>query len=265
MWGGRSVDKLRAQEQEAQQASTPRRGIHRSRNVSSETVTENTGNADSTLGTESEDTANATGTSPAPSSKWGFSPAKRKSGEGKEKDDDTASIRSVLSKRSQLLPSFTGRDLSPAASTTQVINRESSDDQSHRLSVDVLMRYLPDRRQHILRALAALPLRDRPTPSSPQPTSLSNAPEDLFKLPDAALSTYTPDQLQRTAQVVETALFKCYLHAKPGLLGPLCRIENWCEVEEVEELLLEAKKYRELLDLYNGKAMHQKALRLLQR
>jgi hypothetical protein len=24
---------------------------------------------------------------------------------------------------------------------------------------------------------------------------------------------------------------------RPGLLGPLCRVENWCEVEEVEEEL----------------------------
>ena len=55
------------------------------------------------------------------------------------------------------------------------------------------------------------------------------------------------------------------MHAKPGLLGPLCRIENWCEVEEVEELLLDAKKYKELLDLYNGKGRHEKAIALLQR
>lgn len=65
------------------------------------------------------------------------------------------------------------------------------------------------------------------------------------------------------------------------MVGPLCRIENWCEVEEVEELLLAAKvgscrlsrtsstdfrheqKYRELLDLYNGKNMHEKAVKLL--
>jgi hypothetical protein len=96
------------------------------------------------------------------------------------------------------------------------------------------------------------------------PDSPSASPSDLFAFPDASLTSYTPAQLQRTAQVVETALFKCYLHAKPGLLGPLCRIDNWCEVEEVEELLLEAKKYNELLDLYNGKGQHEKAIKLLQ-
>lgn len=110
------------------------------------------------------------------------------------------------------------------------------------------MRYLPDRRQQFLHALASLPPQSRPTPSSPLPTNASGtAAADLFALPDATLSSYSPGNLQRVARVVETALFKCYLHAKPGLLGPLCRIENWCEVEEVEELLLEAKVRSRLL------------------
>jgi len=112
------------------------------------------------------------------------------------------------------------------------------------------MRYLPDRRQQFLHALASLPPHSRPSPSAPLPEppavaategAKSTSANDLFSLPDAPLTSYTPVDLQRVAKIVETALFKCYLHAKPGLLGPLCRIENWCEVEEVEELLLEAK------------------------
>jgi Vam6/Vps39-like protein vacuolar protein sorting-associated protein 39 len=85
------------------------------------------------------------------------------------------------------------------------------------------------------------------------------------------------------AQVVETALFRSYLLFRPSLLGALCRIENWCEVEEVEGMLLEAKvskpvtirikkslesmrqKYSELLDLYKGKNKHEKAIELLKR
>ena len=53
------------------------------------------------------------------------------------------------------------------------------------------------------------------------------------------LTSLTPDQLIRFAQVVYTALFKSYLLTMPGLLGSLCRIENWCEVSEVETLLKE--------------------------
>ena len=114
-------------------------------------------------------------------------------------------------------------------------------DLSYKISVDVLMRYLPDRRQQIMQALSALPPHIRPSPSTPLPSKQEGSTSNLFKYPDEPLTSYTAEQLQRTAQVVETALFKCYLHAKPGLLGPLCRIENWCEVEEVEELLLDAK------------------------
>ena len=59
--------------------------------------------------------------------------------------------------------------------------------------------------------------------------------EDLFALPNAPLSALTPEQLLRFAQIVNTALYKSYLAVKPGLLGPLCRLPNWCEVTEVEE------------------------------
>jgi Vam6/Vps39-like protein vacuolar protein sorting-associated protein 39 len=36
---------------------------------------------------------------------------------------------------------------------------------------------------------------------------------------------------------VDTALYKSYLLIRPALLGPLCRVANWCEVSEVEEEL----------------------------
>ncbi len=71
------------------------------------------------------------------------------------------------------------------------------------------------------------------------------------------------DELIAVAQTVDTALFKTFLLTKPGLIGPLCRIENWCEVEQVEELLKERKKFSELIALYGGKEMHSKALGLL--
>jgi Vam6/Vps39-like protein vacuolar protein sorting-associated protein 39 len=61
--------------------------------------------------------------------------------------------------------------------------------------------------------------------------------DDLFALPNAPLSSLTSEQLLRFAQIVDTALFKSYLVIRPGLLGPLCRVPNWCEVSEVEEEL----------------------------
>lgn len=105
-------------------------------------------------------------------------------------------------------------------------------------SVDVLIRYLTDRRQKCAQALSSLLPSSRPFPS--QSRSRASATE-LLELPDLPLSELTSDQLARVAIVVDTALFKSYLATKMVMVGPLCRIENWCEVEEVEELLLTAK------------------------
>ena len=66
------------------------------------------------------------------------------------------------------------------------------------------------------------------------------------------LTALTPDQLIRFAQVVYTALFKSYLLTMPGLLGSLCRIENWCEVSEVEALLREREVRSDLHRRWRG-------------
>ena len=60
-----------------------------------------------------------------------------------------------------------------------------------------------------------------------------------MSLPNLPLNALSPEQLTRFAQIVDTALFKSYLVVRPALLGPLCRVENWCEVSEVEEVLQE--------------------------
>lgn len=103
-----------------------------------------------------------------------------------------------------------------------------------------------------------------------------------MSLPDKPFTALTPEQLTRFAQIIDTALFKSYLLIRPGLLASLCRSENWCEVSEVEEVLLQrevcqpatsmslrlnwlSQKFSELIDLYNGKKMHGQALALLRR
>lgn len=169
-----------------------------------------------------------------------------------------------------------------AASTGEREQQEKLAAQNYSRSVDELVRYLTDRRQKYAQAFAALLPSSRPTPSSPRPAADA---DELLSLPNEPLTKLSPDQLARVAQVVDTALFRSYLATKPVMVGPLCRIENWCEVAEVEELLLDAKvlashrqlrvpecspvvpeqKYRELLDLYNGKNMHGKAVEMLKR
>jgi hypothetical protein len=102
-------------------------------------------------------------------------------------------------------------------------------------SVETLVRYLSDRRPKVTGALSAVHITSA---QSHQITSLSETSvEELFTLPNAPLSLLTPEQLVRFAQIVDTALFKSYLLIRPGLIGSLCRVANWCEVSEVEEEL----------------------------
>ncbi|KAF8486196.1 hypothetical protein DFH94DRAFT_623079 [Russula ochroleuca] len=128
-------------------------------------------------------------------------------------------------------------------------------------SIESLLQYLPDRRQKLLSALEAFHI----TPAqSHRHASLSETSIDSLRgIPDAPFSSLTPEQLVLCAQVVDTALFKSYLVVRPGLLGPLCRRDNWCEVADVEETLATREKYSELIDLYNVRKMHPKALELL--
>ncbi|KAJ2004175.1 Vacuolar morphogenesis protein 6 [Coemansia thaxteri] len=65
------------------------------------------------------------------------------------------------------------------------------------------------------------------------------------------------------AQVVDTTLLKIYLECSPGLLGPLLRVKNHCDVEQSEGLLMEHRRFTELVDLYHGKGLYRKALQLL--
>ncbi|KAJ2664875.1 Vacuolar morphogenesis protein 6 [Coemansia sp. RSA 1200] len=76
---------------------------------------------------------------------------------------------------------------------------------------------------------------------------------ETMKIPVAAM-----------ARVVDTTLLKVYLECSPGLLGPLLRVKNYCDVEQSEGLLTEHKRYMELVDLYHGKGLYRNALQLLQ-
>lgn len=98
------------------------------------------------------------------------------------------------------------------------------------------MRYLSDRRPKVAGALEALHITAAQAHEMPFLSTTSK--DDLFALSDAPLTQLTPEELVRFAQIVDTALFKCYLSARPGLLAPLCRVGNWCEVSEVEEVLM---------------------------
>ncbi|KAI0267682.1 hypothetical protein BC834DRAFT_923439 [Gloeopeniophorella convolvens] len=130
-------------------------------------------------------------------------------------------------------------------------------------SIESLLRYLPDRRMKILGALEAFHIT--PAQSHQHAPLADTSIDSLREIPDVPFSALTPEQLVRCAQVVDTTLFKSYLVGRPGLLGSLCRRDNWCEVSEVEEALAAREKFSQLIDLYNVKKMHSKALELLRK
>ena len=105
-------------------------------------------------------------------------------------------------------------------------------DEFHR-SVETLVRFLTDRRPKLGSSLEGVKITPHNQHQQYPPLS-KTAVEDLFALPDAPLSSLTPEQLLRYAQIVDTALYKAYLIIRPTLLSSLCRVPNWCEVSEVE-------------------------------
>ncbi|KAK8861657.1 hypothetical protein IAR55_002480 [Kwoniella newhampshirensis] len=158
-----------------------------------------------------------------------------------QKGDDAASIKSVEGVEKPP-PTMSGEETVPP-----------------RAALEALMYFLSDRRQKLSGAIATTPL---PAEDSLPPLSTLSA-EEQYSLPSVPMGELDPEQLLRMAQVIYTGLIKVYLVARPILVGSLCRIENWCDVEEVEELLKAQKKFGDLIDLYHGKTMHGKALKML--
>ncbi|KAI9105692.1 vacuolar sorting protein 39 domain 1-domain-containing protein [Phlyctochytrium arcticum] len=87
----------------------------------------------------------------------------------------------------------------------------------------------------------------------------------LHKTRMAASDDASADETRYLSEVVDTTLLKVYLRINERLVGPLLRTNNYCDVLESEELLLQQQKYDEVVDLYRGKKLHRKALDFLVR
>ena len=73
------------------------------------------------------------------------------------------------------------------------------------------------------------------------------------------------DILLETAKLVDTTLFRAYMFVSPSFAGPLFRIDNFCDPDVVNEKLIEAGRYNDLVDFFYGKKLHRQALDLLKR
>lgn len=72
-------------------------------------------------------------------------------------------------------------------------------------------------------------------------------------------------QLHEIAKLVDTTLFRAYMFASPSLVGPLFRIDNFCDPDVVNEKLIETARYNDLVDFFYGKKLHRQALELLKK
>ncbi|WFD24307.1 Vacuolar morphogenesis protein 6 [Malassezia equina] len=126
-------------------------------------------------------------------------------------------------------------------------------DEEERAALSALARFLTDRRR-VLRPLVA---------NTEQRDTLAR--ETLLDLPTTCvLSSLSAEQQQAMAHMVDTALVKVFLQTKPALVGPLCRVDNACDVDEVGPLLRSQGLRTELVALLRGKSLHADALHELQ-
>ncbi len=72
-------------------------------------------------------------------------------------------------------------------------------------------------------------------------------------------------ELRDTAKLLDTTLFRAYMFASPSLVGPLFRIDNFCDPDVVNEKLIETGRYNDLVDFFYGKRLHRPALALLKK
>jgi hypothetical protein len=73
------------------------------------------------------------------------------------------------------------------------------------------------------------------------------------------------EELLRVAKMVDSTLFRVYMFVSPSFAGPLFRIDNFCDPDVVNEKLIEAGRYNDLVDFFYGKKLHRQALELLKK
>ncbi|KAF3925713.1 hypothetical protein AA313_de0205398 [Arthrobotrys entomopaga] len=71
------------------------------------------------------------------------------------------------------------------------------------------------------------------------------------------------ENLLEMAKLIDTTLLRSYMFTNSSLVGPLVRVENFCDPEVVHEKLVETGKFKELVDYLANKKLHDKALILL--
>ncbi|KAF2141267.1 uncharacterized protein K452DRAFT_251053 [Aplosporella prunicola CBS 121167] len=106
----------------------------------------------------------------------------------------------------------------------------------------------------------------QPLPSKEERTEDYKPPFAQFLLlPENTEDIDWAERLHKVAKITDTTLFRAYMMARPGMAGPLFRLDNFCDPEVVREKLYESGRYIDLIDFLHGKKMHHEALELLEK
>ncbi|KAI8366276.1 CNH domain-containing protein [Choanephora cucurbitarum] len=177
-----------------------------------------------------------------------FSSTKRRIEHGTEEESHRPSSRASIKSRATTIASHHSQ---PKKETVPLTGSNLRD------AVTYLIRYLTDKRQKLARKM---------NNSNSHPASLASS-NKLSSLSEKSTSENSEDEeeLLYQATLVDTSLLKSYMMTNDALVGPLLRVQNHCDVKECENILMDKKKYKELVDLYNCKGLHARALDLLEK
>lgn len=166
----------------------------------------------------------------------------------KRVDSDTASIRSVRTTRTVAPPKPVNTPLQGADLKAAVL---------------ALCSFLAQSRVQIQKHVST-----DGTLKTPIDAKVGDEKPPFKNLIDLPEGTENPDwhaELLEVAKLVDTTLFRAYMHALPSLAGPLFRLDNFCDPHVVEEKLYEHGRYQDLIDFLYGKKLHREALEELAR
>lgn len=148
------------------------------------------------------------------------------------------------------------------------IRGRSSEDHSQyekdlKAAVSELFSYLAGARARLQRVIDPVTGKLKPRKTA------SGANEEAFETLLASQQDENDEQLERelqhTFKIIDTTLFRAYMHSRPQLASSLFRIPNFCDPDVVNERLVETNRFNELVDFFVGKKLYRQAFKLLRK
>ena len=142
-------------------------------------------------------------------------------------------------------------------------DEQAQDEKDLMEAVLELNSYLAGTRQRLQRVID--PATRKLKPRKPENGSTEDTLKSLLSSSKDESDDRLECELQDTFKIVDTALFRSYMHSRPTLASSLFRIPNFCDPDVVNERLLEHNRFNELVDFFYGKKLHRQALDLLRK